>query len=204
MTEWSLIKAYPNYIIPSLTTDPRQFQLHLAVFQSFCAPPAPAQAFLFAPPPVAQLVVPATLRPMASESSLSAPASRGGGGWLIALAVLLGAGTTVYRNGLVRDLARSSGQEAIYGRLEAAVGGPSFGTPRAVEQLDVAASPVKAETTPAVAAKSAEAPAKTAKLPAAKNESTRTAERTSARAVRLEDLPPAPAAAGSRALDPHP
>ena len=86
---------------------------------------------------------------------------------------------TVYRNGLVRDLARSSGQEAIYGRLEAAVGGPSFGTPRAVEQLDVAAAPVGTKAAQVA--------------PGAKKDSTRTAERTSAPALRLEDLPPAAA-----------
>lgn len=52
---------------------------------------------------------------------------------LIALAVLVGLSLTLYRNGIVLDAARALHRETAYQQLEAALGGPPFGTLRAIE-----------------------------------------------------------------------
>jgi hypothetical protein len=53
------------------------------------------------------------------------------------LAFALGLVLSLYRNGLLRTGARSAGLEPAYLRFERAVGGPGFGTPRAVEELTI-------------------------------------------------------------------
>jgi hypothetical protein len=60
---------------------------------------------------------------------------RGGGAWLVAVALAAGAVVTLYRNAMVHAAAKSMGQESSYLNLETALGGPSFGTPRAVERM---------------------------------------------------------------------
>ena len=111
---------------------------------------APAAEASFYPPTVAptsfypQTASVAPIRTVAPLGSVRplvvshAPrtARRGGGfgRFLIGLAALAGVSITLYRNGIVRDAATSIHQEALYARLETALGGPSFGTLRAVEQ----------------------------------------------------------------------
>ena len=65
------------------------------------------------------------------------PMARGGGGFgrfLVGLALVAGVSVTAYRNDLVRDGAHAAHQDALYARLESALGGPAFGTLRALEQ----------------------------------------------------------------------
>jgi hypothetical protein len=57
----------------------------------------------------------------------------------IVLAAVVGLTITLYRNNVLYAAARTVGQEATYLRLEAALGGPGFGTPRAVEGMAKAA-----------------------------------------------------------------
>jgi hypothetical protein len=77
----------------------------------------------------------------------------GGGSWLILLSLAAGAAVTLYRNDLVHAAMRSVGQEGSFVKLESALGGPSFGTPRAVAQMAAAtaaltvAAPVSGTTT---------------------------------------------------------
>ena len=62
---------------------------------------------------------------------------RGGGGFgrfLVGLALFAGVGVTAYRNDFIREGAHAAHQDALYARLEGALGGPAFGTVRALEQ----------------------------------------------------------------------
>lgn len=59
----------------------------------------------------------------------------GSGGWVVVLSVLVGAAVSLYRNDVVHAAANSMGQSASFLKLETALGGPGFGTPRAVEQM---------------------------------------------------------------------
>lgn len=61
--------------------------------------------------------------------------------WMpIVLAAAAGLVITLYRNDVLYAGARTTGQEAAYLRLESALGGPSFGTPRYVEPMAKAAA----------------------------------------------------------------
>lgn len=86
------------------------------------APPAPS----FAPPALSFTPPQVPLVP--------ARASRAEMG-LIGLAVLLGLLVTLQRNGALATLLASAGQTAGYAKLEASLGGPGFGTVRAVDAL---------------------------------------------------------------------
>ncbi|MEO8905011.1 MAG: hypothetical protein ABI488_21425, partial [Polyangiaceae bacterium] len=60
----------------------------------------------------------------------------GGGGlgrFLVGLALIAGVSVTLYRNDVVRDAAHSLHQDGLYTRLQATLGGPSFGTLAALE-----------------------------------------------------------------------
>jgi hypothetical protein len=75
------------------------------------------------------------VRPLVVSQAPRAVRQGGGfGRFLLGLAAVAGVGITLYRNGIVREAATSVHQEALYARLETALGGPSFGTLRAVEQ----------------------------------------------------------------------
>ena len=63
---------------------------------------------------------------------------------LIGLAMLAGLGVSLHRNGTVQGALASAGQTAAYENLEKSLGGPGFGTPRAVEVL-VAKTPAVVE-----------------------------------------------------------
>jgi hypothetical protein len=58
-----------------------------------------------------------------------------GGAWVIVLSVIVGVAVTLYRNAVVHAAAGSMGQTASYMKLESALGGPGFGTPRMVDQM---------------------------------------------------------------------
>jgi hypothetical protein len=82
-----------------------------------------------APPPVAAVpVVSVPAPPIASRGNRTESL-------LIALAALLGVLVVLYRNGALADVFASTGQAAAYQKLEASLGGPGSGTPRAVEAL---------------------------------------------------------------------
>lgn len=69
---------------------------------------------------------------------------------LIGMAMLAGLGVSLHRNGTVQGVLASAGQTSTYENLEKSLGGPGFGTPRAVEVL-VAKTPAVAEAVTAVA-----------------------------------------------------
>jgi hypothetical protein len=74
-----------------------------------------------------------SIRAFASDPDIYVPRPSRFGAWLMAAAILGGTAVTLYRNDVIRDFAQRAGQEAAYARLEAALGGPAFGTPRSVE-----------------------------------------------------------------------
>jgi len=107
----------------------------------------PAQAWVD-PNPVASVspfaaTAQAAQLPLYAESSTApsvadirmAPRSRSGGTFVIVLALAAGAAVTLYRNAVVHAAAQSMGQEKSYLELETALGGPAFGTPRAVDRM---------------------------------------------------------------------
>jgi hypothetical protein len=92
--------------------------------------------------PVTSLAPVASVRPLTvTRPPRSASKGGGFGRFLVGSALLAGVSITLYRNGVVHDAARAMHREALYGRLEAALGGPSFGTLLAVEQSSIAKSP---------------------------------------------------------------
>jgi hypothetical protein len=117
----------------------------------------------------------------------------GGGAWIVVLAFAAGAAVTLYRNDLVHAAARSMGQEASFFKLEQALGGPSFGTPRAVEQMAAAAASI-------TAASAATAPPST---PAAPSTPEPTAT-TTATATAAPAAPSAPAPTTTASSEPPP
>jgi hypothetical protein len=69
-----------------------------------------------------------------SHRPMPAPSGGGAGGrFVLALAFIVGVGVTLYRNDVLRQAAVSAGKEGTYLKVEAALGGPGFGTPRAVQ-----------------------------------------------------------------------
>ena len=92
----------------------------------------------FVAPVVPQI---ASVRPLI-VSQAPRPVAGGGGGFgrfLVGLALLAGVSVTLYRNDVVRDVAHSLHQDGQYARLQAALGGPSFGTLASLEQSSSAA-----------------------------------------------------------------
>jgi hypothetical protein len=78
------------------------------------------------------------------------PPPRGGGGFgrfLVGLSLLAGISVTAYRNDFVRDGAHAAHQDALYARLESALGGPAFGTVRALERSAAAEPAFEASST---------------------------------------------------------
>ena len=132
--------------------------------QSVAPPPSPSVRPA-PPPPRAHSVAPASVwaapialaatqpafsapiavQPIASVRPLVVsarpPVEKGVGGFgrfLLGLSLVAGLGVSLYRNGVVRDAARSVHQDAMFAKLEGALGGPAFGTLRAVEQSSAA------------------------------------------------------------------
>jgi len=111
-------------------------------------PPAPRPAPSTPPPPevvasvaprlvVASVAPPivASVAPPPFTPPLPPPRPSRVESLLIGLAVLLGLVLALQRNGALAALCASAGQGAAYVNLEASLGGPGFGTPRAVAAL---------------------------------------------------------------------
>jgi hypothetical protein len=96
-------------------------------------PPAPS----FAPPAVAVPAFASFAAPLPSPRASRAELL------LIGLAALLGLFVVLHRNGALAALLASPGRPSAYDGVEAALGGPGFGTPRAVDAL-VAKTPTPA------------------------------------------------------------
>jgi hypothetical protein len=88
----------------------------------------------FAPPPVSGSVRPQMVTPV--PYAYPKPTNP----MPIVLVALAGLIVTLYRNDLIHAGARTVGQEGAYLKLESALGGPGFGTLRAVEPLVKAAA----------------------------------------------------------------
>jgi len=124
---------------PPSPTRPRSVAPSPASFYPDAIALAPTQPAFAVPIAVQQL---ASVRPLV-VSSAPQRAAQGGGGFgrfLLGLGLVAGVAVSLYRNDVVRQAAHSAHQEALYARLEAAFGGPSFGTLRAVEQANVTAT----------------------------------------------------------------
>jgi hypothetical protein len=94
----------------------------------------------------------------------------------IVFAAIVGLVITLYRNDVIHAGARTVGQEAAYLKLETALGGPGFGTPRAVEPMAKAAAALQ-EITPLAA------PASTSKYEASTSDSSDSSSTTSTNAA---------------------
>ncbi|MFZ5894288.1 MAG: hypothetical protein ACOY0T_24720 [Myxococcota bacterium] len=110
----------------------------------------PAASPVSAAPARNPFAPPESLRPITfSQPPRVQPSGSGGfGRFVLMLAVLSGVGVTLYRNDMLRRAAVAAGQEKTYLKLEAALGGPGFGTPRAVAALLTPSSSVAAATLP--------------------------------------------------------
>jgi hypothetical protein len=107
------------------------------------APPAtfyaaPIVPITYATPlaPIPSLAPIASVRPLVVSQNPYPMPQRGGGfgRFIVGLALVAGVGVTLYRNDVLRDAAHSVHQDGLYAQLEQKLGGPSFGTLRAVEQ----------------------------------------------------------------------
>jgi GYF domain 2 len=107
------------------------------------APPAsfyaaPIVPVTYATPlaPIPSLAPIASVRPLVVSQNPYPMPQRGGGfgRFIVGLALVAGVGVTLYRNDVLRDAAHSVHQDGLYAQLEQKLGGPSFGTLRAVEQ----------------------------------------------------------------------
>jgi uncharacterized protein DUF4339 len=107
--------------------------------------PEPIQASPSAYPPAVAYAAPiAFAAPVQAMSSVrplvvshAPPVARGGGGFgrfLVGISLLAGVSVTAYRNDFLREGAHAAHQDALYSRLEGALGGPAFGTLRELEQ----------------------------------------------------------------------
>jgi len=80
-----------------------------------------------------------SVRPVVMSGRPSYETPRSSGGWggrfVMTLALLGSLGVTAYRNDWMRPAALSVGREASYLQIERSLGGPGFGTPRAVQTL---------------------------------------------------------------------
>ncbi|MEO7035127.1 MAG: hypothetical protein ABI548_14515, partial [Polyangiaceae bacterium] len=126
-----------------------------------------------------------SVRPLVvSQPPRVASGSGGFGRFLVGLALIAGVSVTLYRNDVVRDAAHSLHQDDLYTRLQAALGGPSFGT---LASLESSGSATDRSTVSSLSAALAAAP-------------TSAAEPTSAAAPTHDASPapaPSPANAGS-------
>ena len=152
--------------------------------------PPPPRSMPPADPFAPSLSAPLSIAPLATHH-YDLPQS-GGGSWLVVLALAAGAAVTLYRNDLVHAAARSVGQERAYVQLENALGGPGFGTPRAVAQMAAAAAVLTAATdaAPTPSAPSTATAAAATSEPSSAATSTTTAAPTPEPAAKA--APPAP------------
>jgi hypothetical protein len=73
--------------------------------------------------------------PVIPVPDVPAPRARATGRWIVVSAFVAGAIVASYRNDVARQGARAVGLERAFLRVEQALGGPGFGTPRAVQRL---------------------------------------------------------------------
>lgn len=124
--------------VPREAAGTQALQQHPSVPSAGRAPAAAAWPGSIAPTPNAfNLPTPESLRPLVLPAPSFRPEPRRSalGSWMIGLAALAAAVVSLHRNDVLRDLAKSAGQEQPYLELERSVGSPGFGTPRAVERL---------------------------------------------------------------------
>ena len=78
---------------------------------------------------------------------------------VMGVAIAAGVLITLHRNDLLRPMASSAGSEAAYQQLEVALGGPGFGTTRAVTEFSTLLNPptTEAEQTTSAASASSDA-----------------------------------------------
>ncbi|AUX22546.1 hypothetical protein SOCEGT47_030490 [Sorangium cellulosum] len=125
-----VVTTVPPAVLLAAMSDASQQQV------ATLAPPA-VTASAWPAPAAAQPLSAVPLHEVAEE----APPARGMGRAqrsVLALSVVAGLLVTLYRNDVLLDAARAAGQESAYLRLESALGGPGFGTPRSLEKLGAA------------------------------------------------------------------
>lgn len=121
------------------TPPPPQPQMLATMVLPDAATPAPQRMAAMAQPAVAA-PAPQVLSTMALDDDTirTGPRARATGRSqrvMLALSVVAGLTVTLYRNDVLLDAARSAGREGEYQRIESALGGPGFGTPRSLEKL---------------------------------------------------------------------
>ncbi|HYP74551.1 MAG TPA: GYF domain-containing protein [Polyangiaceae bacterium] len=133
----------PHAAMPSVRPAPPAARPVSLAPASFYPEPIQARASTY-PPQVAYAAPVTFAAPVQTMNSVRPlvvshvpPMTRGGGGFgrfLVGLALLSGVAVTAYRNDLLRGAAHEVHQDALYARLESALGGPAFGTLRSLEQ----------------------------------------------------------------------
>ncbi len=137
----------PRPPTPPRPTPPRPVVQPLEPFGLVSAPrPVHIAPVIPLAPVVAKPVQPAvTYRPPTNVRPIMIsemyPERRGGfGRFLLGLALITGLAVTLYRNDVVRNVAKSAKLEGVYAKLEKALGGPSFGTPQSLDRFAPAAA----------------------------------------------------------------
>ncbi|HVJ14205.1 MAG TPA: hypothetical protein VM686_02145, partial [Polyangiaceae bacterium] len=94
------------------------------------------------PKPLAPVAItyptPESVRPITISEIYTVERGGGFGRFLIGLALIAGLAVTLYRNDVVRNVAKSAQLEGVYAKVEKALGGPSFGTPQSLDKLAAA------------------------------------------------------------------
>ncbi|WP_437815283.1 DUF4339 domain-containing protein [Sorangium sp. So ce1078] len=134
----------------TMTIDSLDSSPHLVTRTEVQAPPAAmlAASRPTAPPAMPDLRAPILLHHEVAEAPEAAPRARDAGRaqrLMLALSVVAGLMVTLYRNDVLLDAARSAGREGVYQRVETALGGPGFGTPRSIEKLAASPAPAPAK-----------------------------------------------------------
>lgn len=123
------------------TPPPPQPQMLATMVLPDAATPAPqrmaamAQPVVTAPAPAPQMLSTMALHDDTIRTGPRARATGRSQRVMLALSVVAGLTVTLYRNDVLLDAARSAGRESEYQRIESALGGPGFGTPRSLEKL---------------------------------------------------------------------
>ncbi|HEY5376916.1 MAG TPA: GYF domain-containing protein [Polyangiaceae bacterium] len=135
----------PRRSVPSPPRPPSRAPAAAASFYPQAVASASFYPELVAVAPVAKAAPLGSVRPLVVSQAPRVVRQGGGlGRVLLGLAAVAGLAITLYRNGIVRGAATGVHQEALYERLETALGGPAFGTLRAVEQNAAVQSSVSA------------------------------------------------------------
>lgn len=160
-------------------------------------PPPPARAGVsgLAPTLAASTPFTAPLAPPLGVFEDTAPRARrsgGSGAWVVVLSVVVGLAVTLYRNDVVHAAASSVGQTGTFLKLESALGGPGFGTPRAVAMM-MTRPKIEAETVTAPAATTTAAATSAPTTPAPIAEAPRPSNHEPPKAAEPAKAGPSPA-----------